>query len=233
MLNIRSWGLGLVLLAVAACATPERVPFEYEQPVARLNEGSTYVLIVEPIQDARYGDRSLDKVLSESPCACVTAAMEQEMRATGLFAEVVRASDADRTAQLVQSPDKKHLRVKARLLDMAWDVTGYGNIQNMRTVSVVGFGVVGAIARNAYETSTLTPVNGRTALAIELTDSELQQPLLKKTYTGMASESRKISECDSWQTRSHMVSRSTADAMRQFKTDLVGLLQNPPQPAAM
>lgn len=231
MLNAKALLAGCVLLAATACATP--VPFEYAHPAARLDGNSAYVLVVEPVEDGRSGDRSFDKILAESPCACVTTVMEDEMRAAGLFAEVVRQSETDRASQLLQSPDKKHLRVSARLLDLTWAVPGYGNIQGMRTASAVGFGVIGAVARSAYESSNFTPVIGRTTLAIQLTDADSGQPLLSKTYMGNASESRTISQCDTLQTRSHIVGRSTEDAMRQFTTDLANLLQSPPQPAAM
>lgn len=209
-------GAVCLLAALAACATPT-VPFEYAHPQPKLDAASDYVLLIEPVRDARMGGYPIDAVLNQPPCECVTTALEQEMAASGLFADVVRAAG---TGQQEPSAGKKAVRLDTTLRDMSWNVTGYGNIQSMRTMSVVGFGMVGAVARSAYESGNYVPVQGRAVLSVRLDDTATQKPLLDKTYTGFAAESRPMSECDTQQTKAHVVSAATADAIRQLKVDL-------------
>jgi len=229
MLQFRAFGSACLLAAVSACATPT-VPFEYAHPQPQLDASSGYVLVIERVRDARMGAQPIDKVLNQPPCDAVTTALEEEMQASGLFAAVVRTTDA---GQAPLSSEKKAVRIDATLKDLNWNVAQYGNIQSMRTMSVVGFGLVGALARNAYESGNYVPVQGRAVMTVRLDDVATQTPLLEKTYMGATTESRPMSQCDTLQTQSHIVGAATADAIRQLKADLPGVLKTPVTPAPL
>jgi hypothetical protein len=137
---------------------------------------------------------------------------------------------AGQTADGEATGGKKVVRLDVTLKELSWNVPGYGNIQTMRTMSEVGFGMLGAVARTAYESSNTVPVQGRAVILVRLADVPGQESVLDKTYMGTATENRSIAECDTFQTQSHIVGAATAEALRQLRRDLPASLT--PLPAA-
>ena len=221
MFTMRYMAIFLILAVVAACAKPVALQYAHEQPT--LNEGSKYVLVVEPVVDVRGGDREIDEALTERPCSALTAILEEEMRSTGLFANVVRSTDTPKTAALQGEPGKKHLRMKASLIDLAWDVPGYQSIVTTRAVTSQ-FGAVGMLARGLYESSEDVPVYGRTTIGVEFLDADNEQVLLANEYYGVAQKRHKIEDCDKNETKSRIIGVSAENAMDQLKADVATLI---------
>jgi hypothetical protein len=224
MLSIQALSMLLILTMLTACATP--VALQYDHPQSKLDQSSQYVLVIEPVEDVRSSGRDIDEALMEHPCIALTAILEEEMESTGLFADVVRSTDAEQAAALLDDPHRKHLKMKASLVDLAWDVPGYQSIQVTRSVSAQ-FGALGLLANAAFESEDDVSVFGRTTIAVKLWDADTDQVLLAKDYYGVIQERSKVIDCDKNETKSHIVAESTNRAMDQIKTEVSAILAVP------
>lgn len=216
--------LGALLIStlLGACAQP--VALKYDHAEARLDEGSPYVLVIDPVDDMRGGGREIDKALIEPPVVSLGLILAEEMENTGVFADVLCSTETEGMAALLADPDRTQLRMKASLVDLAWHVPGYRSIQSTRSVSGM-FGVVGVLASAAYETETDVSVYGRATIAVELRNADTDQVLLSKEYYGVVQERTKVADCDKNETKSHIVAESIEKAMHDIKADIGAVLK--------
>lgn len=231
-ITFRSILIGLlgIIFITGGCA-PTKVPFYYEHPAP--TDGSEYgtSLYIVPINDVRVGLTDIDEVFTEPPCQCLNRILFQEMESTGLFASVepmtVQTGEM-RALTSEESPVLRELMMTVELRDLEWHVPDYDTIQSVANTSA-SFGLIGGVVALTY-LSTDTDAFGRTVVAVEVQDASTGDVLLSNEYVGRAKEVVTKGECDVYETKSRLVGKSAADAIRQLKADLEEIVPSLLQP---
>jgi hypothetical protein len=189
----------ILLLVTSGCLSQKPLPYA---AVSRNVVPTGPRLQVLPVEDKRLAKDELDKLL-EIP-KCVEQALVAEMEGVGLFQSVANGS-----------PGGTGYTLRVVLEDFRWEVPKYDALVGKAFGISIATGGLGGLIYG----STDTPVLGHTTMLVVL--SSPQSELINKRYVGRVEEERAKLNCDTASTRREMAAKGLADAIRQFKADVL------------
>lgn len=219
-----SIGIAVLVLPLHGCTRTVPVLLRYSLPPAS-HPRNGIVAACRGVSDRRE-NTGIDQVLVHPIADSVADVIRAEMASTGLFQDVLALqSDPAPSDEEVQQKGVRVL-VDPTITRLEWEVPDYDCLQTQAVF--VGFlgGLVGALIWG----STPTDVQGRAALTIKTTDFRSGAQMVKK-YAGETQQRIAKLDCDTPKTRSWVAGLALEEAMGQFRTDLVSLLQSSSEPA--
>jgi hypothetical protein len=193
--------LGVVLFGTGCIS---QKPLPYSAVPAKLRETGPQLSIL-PIEDRRAAKDDMDRVLAIPQC--VEVVLAQEMEGVGMFQKVSRQT----------SPPQSGYTLRVALDRLQWEVPNYDRILGTTLGVSIATGGLGGLIYG----STGTEVLGHASMEMVLTSGDAV--LLNKKYVGLAKEEKAKMNSDTPATYREVAAKAVADAISQFKADLLAL----------
>ena len=207
------------LIIAGSCATTTQ--FVYEHPeIPPLGSGGVIVGLFS-IGDQREDSKEIDKVYGDFPVGSLNKIIEEEIKSTGLFEQVLMVPEEMLDDQEYLNQTGAEFIMRTGLLEMKWEVPDYkAKMSKITAASLLG-GLVGGLIYGGSSTE----VWGDTKLNFILTDVKIGNSVLNKDYEGHYVEEMKLLKCDTPSTKAHVVGKSLKIAMEECKKDLIEIFK--------
>ena len=209
--------MSVLILFLSGCASPTATSLPYEYPRLKLSpSGSSGIAVVYP-EDKRTPNESIDKIWSDDPIKEIDKVIQEEIKSTGLFNEVLPVAKEE------VNKSGSRMVLHTSVMELKWD-TGQSESGGNSSVSLGlfggsgGSGGFGGISFGSGGGS--TDLYGKAIIKVTLVDQDTGQNLLNKDYLSrvMKAGSRNKSE-----DKAKVIGKALKDVMDQLKVDLKGL----------
>jgi hypothetical protein len=196
----------VVIIIAGSCATTTQ--FVYEHPEIPPQSSRGKIVGFFSIDDQREDSKEIDKVYGDFPVGALNQIIEEEIKSTGLFEQVLIIPEE-------MLDDKEYLNqtgadffVRTGLLEMKWEVPDY----ETKISKITAASFLGGLAGGLIYGSSNTEVWANTKLNFILTDVKSGKHVLNKDYEGHYVEEMKLLECDTPSTKAYVVGKSLKKA---------------------
>ena len=213
----------ILILFLSGCASTSTITLPYEYPKEKLSASAgSSIAIVYP-EDKRTPNEDIDKIWLDDPIKEIDKVVQEEIKSTGLFKEVLPVNKAE----IYKSGARMVLYTS--VMELKWDIPDQAESGGDTSVSFGlgggsgGSGGFGSILFGSGNGS--TDLYGKAKIKVALVDQDTGQNLLDKEYYSRARKEMSRSNADKYGERAKVIGKALKDVMGQLKVDLKGLFK--------
>lgn len=201
-------GIFCALLVLSGCAAKGKFVYEPSLNPAEGAQGRK-VAVLAPLADERIEKQQFDRFYDGEPIKDLQPILEKELLSTNLFSEVFTATESNQNA-------KADIMIEPAIEKLEWAVPDYEALLSKAFfISFLTGGIGGVIYGN-----TDTDVYGNATIRVRVTDKQMGNVLLNKSYNGHHEEQMIKFKCDIPETRVKMANESLKKAIGSMNADL-------------
>jgi hypothetical protein len=207
--------LCFMALFMSGCATT--TSFQYDYPQANKPALSKLRIACTPPKDERQPNEDVDKIWSRDPVQEVGTIIQEEIRSTGLFSEVISIPKEDKAKRA-----DIQMVLHTSLKELSWEIP---NLEEQVAATLAISILTGGIGGLVYGSGN-TDFYGNARLRVVLEDQQTGKRLLDKKYSSRAEEKMARLKTDSAEERARIIGKAVKQVMEQLKTDLEQVVKN-------
>lgn len=210
---MRNLLFSFLVLFFSGCATT--TSFIYDYPKVINPVVTDLKIAISTPKDDRVPNQEVDKMWSSNPVEEIGKVIQDEVRSTGLFKEVVLIKKGE-DEHIVLEKSCIQMILQPSVQELAWEIP---NLKEQERKALVISILTGGIGGLAYGSGS-TDFYGKAKLRIVLQDKETRKILLDKEYFSRAEEKMARLKTDSAEERARIIGKAVKHAIDQLKVDL-------------
>ena len=206
----------VLILFVSGCASPTATTLPYEYPKEKLyTYAGSSIAIVNP-EDKRTPNENIDKIWLDDPIKEVEKVIQEEIKSTGLFKEVLPVTKEE------INKSGARMVLYTSIMELKWEVSDQSESGVDTSVSVGLFGGSGGSGGfgSVLFGSGSTDLYGKAKIKVSLVDQDTGQTPLDKEYHSRVRKEKSWQKTDKYGKRAKVIGRALKEVMAQLKTDL-------------
>lgn len=198
--------LSVLILILSGCASTSTITLPYEYPKEKLSASAASSIAIAYPEDKRIPDEDIDKIWSGDPVEEIGKVIQEEIKSTGLFREVLYADNE----QISESGVRMVLFVS--VIELEWDIPDLAEPIDSTSVLSRFMGVL-------YKAE-FTDLYGKAKIKVMLVDQNNSHKFIDKEYYSRAKIKMTRYMTDLYGQRARVIGKALKRVMGQLKFDL-------------